>query len=82
MIDIIPDRAKLRGAKLIAGAAALYLGLGLLGFHKFFENDSEGIGVLLQIIGTLYSAVYAFAIYGIWGQFTAVETRFRRSPEP
>ncbi|MGD0988718.1 MAG: hypothetical protein ABR874_12965 [Candidatus Sulfotelmatobacter sp.] len=44
-----------------------------VGFHKFFENDAEGIGVLLQIIVTLYSVVYAFAIYVIWGQFTSVE---------
>jgi len=28
---------------------------------------------LLQIIVTLYSVVYAFAIYVIWGQFTSVE---------
>jgi len=59
--------------KVIAGAAALYLVLRLVGFHKLFENDTEGIGALLQIIGTLYSVVYAFAIYVIWGQFTSVE---------
>ena len=28
---------------------------------------------MLQIIVTLYSVVYAFAIYVIWGQFTSVE---------
>jgi hypothetical protein len=56
------------------GAAAIYLVLRLVGFHKLFENDAEGIGALLQIIGTLYSVVYAFAIYVIWGQFTTVET--------
>src|SRR5271155_1346300 len=64
---------RLRGAKMIAGAAALYLVLRLMGFHKLFENDAEGIGALLQIIGTLYSVVYAFATYVIWGQFAAVE---------
>jgi hypothetical protein len=47
--------------------------LRLAGFHKLFENDAEGIGALIQIIGTLYSVVYAFAIYVIWGQFTSVE---------
>lgn len=36
-------------------------------------NDAEGIGAILQIIGTLYSVLYAFATYVIWGQFTAVE---------
>ena len=58
---------------MIAGAAAIYFVLRLLGFQKLFENDAEGIGTLLEIIGTLYSVVYAFAIYVIWGQFTAVE---------
>ena len=72
-VGIIPGSARLRGAKMIAGAAVLYLVLRVIGFHKLFENDAEGIGALLQIIGTLYSVVYAFAIYVIWGQFTAVE---------
>jgi hypothetical protein len=72
-VNVIPGRIRLRGAKLIVGAAALYLVLRLAGFHKLFENDAEGLGVLLQIIGTLYSVVYAFAIYVIWGQFTSVE---------
>ena len=72
-VNVIPGRIRLRGAKLIVGAAALYLVLRLAGFHKLFEDDAEGLGVLLQIIGTLYSVVYAFAIYVIWGQFTSVE---------
>lgn len=71
--DVIPGRARLRGAKMIAVATVIYLLLRLVGFHKLFENDTEGIGALLQIIGTLYSVVYAFAIYVIWGQFTSVE---------
>jgi hypothetical protein len=76
--DAIPGTARLRGAKLIAAAAALYFVLRLLGFHKLFENDTEGIGALLQIIGTLYSVVYAFAIYVIWGQFTSVENEIQK----
>jgi hypothetical protein len=58
---------------LMAGAAAVYLVLRLVGFHGLFSNDAEGVGALLQIIGTLYSVVYAFATYVIWGQFAAVE---------
>jgi RsiW-degrading membrane proteinase PrsW (M82 family) len=54
-------------------AAIIYIALRLAGFHRLFSNDAEGIGALLQIIGTLYSVVYAFAIYVIWGQFAAVE---------
>jgi hypothetical protein len=51
----------------------LYAALRLAGFHNLFVNDEQGIGALLQIIGTLYSVVYAFATYVIWGQFAAVE---------
>jgi Protein of unknown function (DUF4239) len=78
MVDVIPGTARLRGAKMIAGAAALYFVLRVVGFQKFFANDAEGIGALLQIIGTLYSVVYAFAIYVIWGQFTSVENEIRK----
>lgn len=78
MPDVVPGTVRLRGAKMIAGAAALYFVLRIVGFHKFFENDAEGIGALLQIIGTLYSVVYAFAIYVIWGQFAAVESEIQK----
>jgi hypothetical protein len=57
----------------MAAAAAIYLVLRLAGFPKMFADDAEGIGALLQIIGTLYSVVYGFATYVIWGQFAAVE---------
>jgi len=72
-IEIIPSDTRFRGLGLMAGAAVIYVVLRLSGFHKLFENDAEGIGALLQIIGTLYSVVYAFATYVIWGQFAAVE---------
>lgn len=58
---------------MMVGAATIYLVLRLIGFHTLFANDAEGVGALLQIIGTLYSVVYAFATYVIWGQFAAVE---------
>jgi RsiW-degrading membrane proteinase PrsW (M82 family) len=76
--ELIPAKARSRAAKLIAAAVALYFVLRVLGFHKLFENDAEGIGALLQIVGTLYSVVYAFAIYVIWGQFTAVENQIQK----
>jgi len=72
-LDIIPENVRVRGFKMIALAAVLYLGLRLASVHRFFADDAEGVGALLQIIGTLYSVVYAFAIYVIWGQFAAVE---------
>lgn len=73
MFSVIPGVVLGRCAKLIVGAAALYLILQFLGFQRLFRDDAEGVGALLQIIGTLYSVLYAFATYVIWGQFTAVE---------
>ena len=58
---------------MMAVAAGVYWVLRLAGFHQLFVNDAEGMGALLEIIGTLYSVVYAFATYVIWGQFAAVE---------
>jgi hypothetical protein len=75
---VIPAAVRLRGAKMIAGAAVLYFILRAIGFHTLFANDAEGVGALLQIIGTLYSVVYAFAIYVIWGQFTSVENEIQK----
>ena len=46
----------------------------LLRFQDRFLSDAEGVGALLQIIGTLFSVVYAFATYVTWGQFTSVES--------
>ena len=41
-IKAIRGSTRVRGAKLIFGAATLYLVLRLAGFHKLFENDAEG----------------------------------------
>jgi hypothetical protein len=77
-IEIIPSSTRFRGLKLMVVAAALYLALRLAGFHKLFADDGEGVGALLQIVGTLYSVVYAFATYVIWGQFAAVESEIQK----
>jgi Protein of unknown function (DUF4239) len=77
-VDIIPAATRVRCIKVVAGAAAIYAVLWLLGFQRLFLNDSEGLAALLQIIGTLYSVVYAFATYVIWGQFTSVENEIRK----
>lgn len=76
--DVIPATTRFLCAKLVAAAAALYALLWFIGFQKLFLNDSEGLAALLQIIGTLYSVVYAFATYVIWGQFTSVENEIRK----
>lgn len=71
--DVLPSAVVGRCATWLVGGAIVYAGLQFAGFQKLFRDDAEGIGALLQIIGTLYSVLYAFATYVIWGQFTAVE---------
>lgn len=73
LIEVVPSSTRIRAAMLMATAAALYIVLRLVGFHSLFGGDAEGLSALLQVIGTLYSVVYAFATYVIWGQFAAVE---------
>src|SRR5271165_5885615 len=76
--NVIPATTRFLCAKLVAAAAAIYALLWLIGFQKLFLNDAEGLAALLQIIGTLYSVVYAFATYVIWGQFTSVENEIQK----
>ncbi|HEY6337116.1 MAG TPA: hypothetical protein VIW68_01350 [Candidatus Sulfotelmatobacter sp.] len=72
--EIIPETVVRRCIKFLIFAAIVYGLLRLLHFQDFFRDDAEGIATLLQVIGTLYSVLYAFATYVIWGQFTAVES--------
>jgi Protein of unknown function (DUF4239) len=60
-------------AKILVVIAVAYGLLRALGFQRHFSDDAEGLATLIQIIGTLYSVLYAFSTYVIWGQFTAVE---------
>lgn len=73
MTDVVPGAVLAGCAKLLVGAAVIYLALQFLTFQKFFRDEAEGLGALIQIIGTLYSVLYELATYVIWGQFTAVE---------
>lgn len=72
-MEFIPGAVRFRWVKIFIVAAGFYLGLRAAGIQELLFNDGEGIAALLQIIGTLYSVLYAFATYVIWGQFTAVE---------
>jgi len=73
MTEIILPETRNRGLRFMGATAVLYLVLQIAGLHKLITDDAEGIAALLGIIGTLYSVVYAFATYVIWGQFAAVE---------
>lgn len=75
MLEVIPSSTRARGVQLMVAAAGVYLLLHLAQAHRWLADDSEGLGSLLAIIGTLYSVVYAFATYVIWGQFAAVENQ-------
>src|SRR5579863_6820701 len=77
-LDVIPQETRTKCVRAVVGLAALYAILRALGFHRLFPDDAEGIGAILQIVGTLYSVLYAFAIYVIWGQFTAVESQIQQ----
>jgi hypothetical protein len=72
-MEFIPETVRFRWVKIFIVAAGFYLLLRAVGTQQLLLNDGEGIAALLQIIGTLYSVLYAFATYVIWGQFTAVE---------
>lgn len=72
--EIIPETVVHRCLKFLVFAAVIYGALWAVHFQQFFRDDAEGIATLLQVIGTLYSVLYAFATYVIWGQFTAVES--------
>ena len=73
-LGIIPGEIRFRCLKIVVALSAAYAALWLLGFQKLFLYDAEGIATLIQIIGTLYSVLYAFATYVIWGQFSSVES--------
>jgi hypothetical protein len=74
IIDIVPSATLRRCATLVAITCACGGLLTYFRFQQLFIEDAGGISALLQIFGTLYSVLYAFATYVIWGQFTAVES--------
>lgn len=77
-LDVIPHAALVRCVRTVLIAAVGYSALRALGFHRLVPDDAEGLGAILQVVGTLYSVLYAFAIYVIWGQFTAVESQIQQ----
>jgi len=72
-VGIIPEAIVARCVKILVVLGVIYAILWFAGFQRFFVNDTEGLATLIQIIGTLYSVLYAFATYVVWGQFTSTE---------
>lgn len=71
--EVVPLEVRWRWLRLCAVVAGVNVVLRVFGFYAWLVPDADGIGALLELIGTLYSVLYAFATYVIWGQFTAVE---------
>src|SRR5690242_8102549 len=62
---------------LVLGLAA-YGVLRGIGIHDLTKHDAEGVSALLQLVGSIYAVLLAFAIFVIWGQFTEVENLVTR----
>ncbi|HWC96006.1 MAG TPA: hypothetical protein VG456_04635 [Candidatus Sulfopaludibacter sp.] len=58
-------------AGLLAGLG-LYAALRSAGFYGFTGRETEGLAILLQVVGDIYAVLLAFVIFVIWGQFTEV----------
>jgi hypothetical protein len=82
IVDAIPSTVVARCLKFLVGGSIVYFALQLFRFQRLFHDDAEGLGALLQIIGTLCSVLYAFATYVIWGQFTALENKILKESAP
>jgi hypothetical protein len=52
---------------------AAYALLRQVGLYQWTAGESEGITVLVQLIGDIYAVLLAFMIFVIWTQFTEVE---------
>jgi hypothetical protein len=59
-------------AKLAAAAVAYGL-LRQTVLFQFTGQESEGMNTVILLVGGIFSVVYAFVIFVIWGQFTDVE---------
>jgi hypothetical protein len=62
--------------RLVVGLAAALAASAVLrqaDFDRFTAPDVEGLNTLIALIGSIYAVVFAFVIFVIWGQFTAVE---------
>src|SRR5579863_1437119 len=54
-------------------AAAFYWLLRRTVLYNFTAAESEGLNTLIQLVGSIFSVMYAFVIFVIWTQFTEVE---------
>jgi Protein of unknown function (DUF4239) len=57
----------------LVSAWVAYIFLHFAGFYAVTATDAEGLGLLIQLIGSIYAVLLAFTIFVIWGQFTEVD---------
>jgi hypothetical protein len=69
----LPTETTGRFVKLLALTVGAYAAIRTFQLQQWFFGDAEAFTGLIHISGTLYSVLYAFATYVIWGQFIAVE---------
>jgi len=67
------SRHGLRLAILLAVSAAGWWLARQAHIDRLTAADVAGLDILLTLIGAIYAVVFAFVIFVIWGQFTAVE---------
>ena len=73
-LDILSQNAIRRCLHLLLVTVGIYIVLNIMALQRLFQQDAEGAAALLAVVGTLYSVLYAFATYVIWGQYSAVES--------
>jgi hypothetical protein len=62
---------RLAGQLALAGLAYAYL--RSLGLYEFAVPEAGGLATLMLLLGSIYAVMFAFVIFVIWEQFTAVE---------
>src|SRR4051794_14620479 len=68
----------LRFVIMILAAALAYLLLRSTRLYEFTANEYEGLNTIILLVGGIYSVVFAFVIFVIWGQFTDVQNSVMR----
>jgi hypothetical protein len=68
----------LRFILMILAAALAYVLLRSTRLYEFTANEYEGLNTIILLVGGIYSVVFAFVIFVIWGQFTDVQNSVMR----
>ncbi len=69
-----PSKSLLRLACFLAAALVISSFIRNAGFYDFIRQETEGLNTIILLVGSIYSVMFAFVIFVIWGQFTEVES--------